>query len=131
VILEIINTVNPDLQMTGDVPSANISRKVPVLDMEMFVEDNRVKFTFFSKPMSTRYVIPERSAHSDKIKKSTLTQEGVRRLLNVSPNLPDSERGRVMTEYDRKLRFSGYKKPFRWNIINAAYGIYTEKVRQD
>jgi hypothetical protein len=48
VILDIMNTVHPDLKMTGDVPSANPDKKVPVLDMSMYMENNRVMFTFCS-----------------------------------------------------------------------------------
>jgi hypothetical protein len=81
--------------------------------------------------MATKFVIPQRSAHPDRIKKSTLIQEGVRRLLNVSPDLPDEERARVMMEYDLKLRYSGYNKAYRWNTIKAAYGIYGDKVTAD
>lgn len=131
VILDIINTVNPDIQMTGDYPSANPDKTLPVLDMAMFVEDNEVKHTFYSKPMATQYVIPARSVHPERVKRITLTQEEVRRLLNVSRNLPDSERARVKSDFDKKMRFSGYKRPLRWNILTSAYKIYEDKVRQD
>jgi hypothetical protein len=96
----------------------------------MFMLDNRVMFSFYSKPMSTRFVIPERSAHPQKVKRTTLIQEGVRRLLNVSPDLPDEERQRVMKEYDLKMRYSGYSRNFRWNAIDAAYSIYTDKLKK-
>jgi hypothetical protein len=77
VIKEIINTIDKDIQMTGDVPSANANKRVPVLDMDMFMMNNRIVFSFYSKPMSTRYVIPERSAHPQRTKRTTLIQEGV------------------------------------------------------
>jgi hypothetical protein len=130
VIKDIINTIDKDIQMTGDVPSTNTSKRVPVLDMDMFMKNNRVMFSFYAKPMSTKFVIPERSAHPQKIKRTTLIQEGVRRLLNVSPDLPEEERQRVMTEYDIKMRFSGYSRNFRWNAIDSAYSIYLDKLKQ-
>jgi hypothetical protein len=78
----------------------------------------------------TIYVIPAKSAHPERVKRSSLTQERVRRLLNVSPTLPDSERVHVITSYDEKIRYCGYKKGFRWNVIDTAYKIYNEKVEQ-
>jgi hypothetical protein len=129
VIKQIINTIDPDIQMTGEVPSQSPGGKVPVLDLAMYMKDNRVMFTFYSKPMATRYVIPERSAHPNRVKRTTLIQEGVRRLLNVSPDLPDSVREEVMTEFDVKMRFSGYNKKFRWNVLDSAYSIYEGKLK--
>jgi hypothetical protein len=116
--------------MTGDVPSENTNKRVPVLDMEMFMPNNRVMFSFYLKPMSTRFVIPEMLAHPQKLKRITLIQEGVQILLNVSPDLPDAERQRVMTEYDPKMPFSGYSRNFRWNAIDATYSIYMDKLQE-
>jgi hypothetical protein len=131
VIRDIINTIDPDIQMTGDVPSQNKSRRVPVLDTEMFMKENRIMFSFYSKPMATNYVIPDRSAHPKKVKRTTLIQEGVRRLLNVSPDLPDQERIDVMEAFDLKMRYSGYVRKYRWNIIESAFAIYETKVSED
>jgi hypothetical protein len=130
VIQNIVNSVDKDIQMTGDVPSQNLDKMVPVLDMGMYMADNRVVYTFYSKPMATRYLIPERSAHPNRIKRSTLIQEGVRRLLNVSPDLPDTIRTEVMSRFDVKMRFSGYNKRFRWNVLNSAYSIYESKLKE-
>jgi hypothetical protein len=125
-----MNTVDEDIQMTSDCPSDNARGMCPGLDMSMYMSDNRVMFTFYSKPMATTYVIPARSAHTERTKRSTLTQEGVRRLLCVSPDLSENVRARVMTEFDPKMRHSGYLKGFRWNILQSAYLIYDEKVKQ-
>lgn len=131
VITDIMNSVNDDIQLTSDVPSINTDKSIPVLDMSMKIVDNRLRYTFYSKPMATRYLIPFRSAHPAKLKRSTLTQEGVRRLMNVSPEYEEEERTRVMTEFDLKLRYSGYKKKFRFEVIEAAYGIYNKKLAQE
>jgi hypothetical protein len=54
---------------------------------------------------------------------------GVRRLLNVSPDLPDKEREELITQFDSKMRFSGYNKKFRWNVLDLAYSIYEGKLK--
>jgi hypothetical protein len=59
VIKDIMNTVDSDIQMRGDIPLTNSDKKVPVLDMNMFMADNSVMFSFYFKPMGTLYVIPE------------------------------------------------------------------------
>jgi hypothetical protein len=53
VIKDIVNIIDKDIQMTGDVPSTNTNKRVPVLDMDMFMENNQVMFSFYLKPMST------------------------------------------------------------------------------
>jgi hypothetical protein len=65
------------------------------------------------------------------VKRTTLIQEGVRRLLNISPELPDDERRDVMEKFDLKMRYSGYLKKYRWNIIESAFAIYENKVKED
>jgi hypothetical protein len=100
VITSIMNTVDKDIQITYDCPSDNESKMVPVLDLAMYMSENRIRFTFYSKPMATSYFIPACFTHTERTKRSTLTQKGIRRLLNGSPELPAEERARVLEEYE-------------------------------
>ena len=59
-----------------------------------------------------------RSALPDKVKRSTLTNEALRRLLCCSPNLAEQKKVKVMEEYARMLRRSGYSERFRHEIIS-------------
>jgi hypothetical protein len=121
------------LQWTIDVPSNHQTSpdqpgRMPVLDLQVGMDGRRVTFEFYQKPMATRYTIPARSAHSWQIKRSTLIQEGVRRLLNTAPMVEDSRKKAIMESWDSKMRTSGYDESFRRQTISAAVGIYRAKV---
>ena len=59
--------------------------KVAVLDLQLFIdEDGLFKYEFYEKPCTSKFVMPESSAHSKKMKMSVLVEEGVRRMRNCS-----------------------------------------------
>ena len=67
-------------------------KKMPLLDLKLWVDkEELVKFSFYAKEMSSKYFIPMKSAHSQSMKRSMLSNEGLRRLLNMSPDLPWGE----------------------------------------
>ena len=56
---KIANTVFKCMQFTTDCPSIHEEGKVPVLDLQMYVDDDDiVKFQFYEKPCSSKFVIP-------------------------------------------------------------------------
>ena len=74
VLREIANSLDTDIQMTVEVPSDFADRRLPVLDLALWVNDNQVQFSFFKKPMSSPYVNIWRSAISKKTKRDSLLQ---------------------------------------------------------
>ena len=100
-----------------------------MLDMEVGINQvGQVTRKFYSKPMNTPFTIPSRSAHTWQIKRSTLIQEGVRRMLNTSQNTPNSVRNSILEDWDHKMNMSGYDRTFRTSVIHAAVKIYNYKV---
>ena len=82
---KISNTIYPCIQFTTDTPSSHEAGMCPVLDLQMSVnEDGLLKYKFYSKPCSSKYVIPEKSAHSKPMKMSVLVEEGLRRMRDCS-----------------------------------------------
>jgi hypothetical protein len=126
----IANGIFANLQWTFDVPSNYDCKRMPVLDLQVGILNRRITYEFYQKDVSTRYTIPARSAHSWSIKRSTLTQEGVRRLLNTSPDTNPDVRRRVMEMWDSKMRISGYDARFRRTVVKAAVGIYRDKLKR-
>ena len=128
-VQQIANNIWPNIQFTVDVPSDNPSGLIPMLDMEVGINQlGLVTRKFYSKPMNTPFTIMSRSAHSWQIKRSTLTQEGVRRLLNTSINAPNSVKSQILSEWDLKMNRSGYDQNFRANVILSAIKIYNHKL---
>ena len=86
---DIANTVMPSMiVMEEDSPSLHTNGRLPVLDMEFWVEDNLIFHQFYKKPMATRKVTMARSALAASQKRNILVEEGSRRLSNYSPDLP-------------------------------------------
>ena len=128
-VQEVANNIWPNIQFTVDVPSECKSGLIPMLDMEVGINQlGLIIRKFYCKPMNTPYTILSRSAHSWQIKRSTLTQEGVRRLLNTSVEAPNQVKEQILSDWDRKMNRSGYNQSFRTNVIKAALDIYTHKL---
>ena len=84
---------------------------------------------FYRKPMCNQYTMMAKSAVSDRMKRSAMTNEALRRLLCCSPNLEEQKRIQVMEDYARMLRRSGYSERFRHEVISDALRGY-EKLLQ-
>ena len=67
VLRDIANGLDSDIQLTIDVPSLNVSGRLPVLDLELCVINDKVQFTFYKKPISNPRVISYSSAISCRI----------------------------------------------------------------
>jgi hypothetical protein len=131
IIQNVANDIWPEIKWTVDVPSNYAHKRMPMLDLQVGMEDGEVVYEFFEKKMNTPYCIPARSAHSWSTKRSTLVQEGVRRMLNTSRNSSLMVRKDVMERWDLKMRYSGYTYRFREAVIAAALGIYKDKIKED
>ena len=128
-VLEIANSIWEHIQFTMEVPSDSETGYIPVLDMQVAINQiGQVTRRFYTKPMNTPFTILARSAHSWQTKRSTLTQEGVRRMLNTSVNTPIEHRNTILSEWDMKMNLSGYNKSFRGNVIANAIKIYNQKL---
>ena len=77
--------------MKEDVPSNHINICLPILDTEMIIINNQITHYHYSKPMSLLEVTNRRSAMSKSAKIFILVQEGNRRAMNTSKNLPWEE----------------------------------------
>ena len=81
------STINPDIKLTGDCPSLNPTRMMPALDVQLWVENGRVQYQHYRKPMANNLVMMRCSAQPEKTKRTSLTQEGIRVLRNISLEL--------------------------------------------
>ena len=89
---EIANSVEPSIKVEIDFPSKYDDKMMPILDMKMAInEEQEIEYMFYRKPQSNKFTMMARSALPDKVKRSTLTNEALRRLLCCSPNLEGEE----------------------------------------
>ena len=77
ILNQIANTLENDIQLTFDAPSLHPDGKMPVLDMKIWVEENRIKYTFYNKEVASKFTIMKRSAIPDSTKKHTCFMEAL------------------------------------------------------
>ena len=79
IMVEIANTIDPNIQFTWDVPGSNQNGRMPVLDLELWVDKvggvPTILHSFYKKRVASQFTILKRSALSFKIKSSILFQE--------------------------------------------------------
>ena len=97
--MAVANSISNDIQCTCEVGSQRDNGHLPFLDTEGWLEEVeeevelaeggtevkkgwKIRVEFFSKDCASSYVVMARSAMSMKMKRNTMIQEGVRRLLN-------------------------------------------------
>ena len=89
----IANAVDKDIEVEVDFPANHADKFMPILDMKMAMDNNnKVMYKFYKKPMANKYTMMANSAVSDRVKRSTMTNEAMRRLLCCSENLDQSTR---------------------------------------
>ena len=84
---EVANTILPCIQVEEDVPSAHMSGKMPVLDLEVWVDGDQIRHQFFRKPVANTKLVLNKSALSTGSKRVILSEECMRRMRNCSPEL--------------------------------------------
>ena len=103
ILTQIASRQDNNIQFTWDSPERNVDRRMPVLDLKLWVEKDsngiqKVRHTFYKKEVASKYTILKRSALSWRTKKSILLQEAIRRICNVSPDLPWQETAGHLSE---------------------------------
>ena len=99
-VKQVGNDIHPSIQLEVDYPSKHQDGKLPVLDLKVWVESRGKKterqvgkvsvimYAFHSKCVAYKAVINARSALSWSTKRTVLTQEVLRVLMNCSKLLP-------------------------------------------
>ena len=134
VIVEIAQSIDGMIKFTYDIPDNHKNKKLPVLDVTVNVnkkEENRVDFEFFEKPTRNKKVILENSALPANQKRTILTQECLRRLLNTKIELGEDVRKEHLNNFMLKLKNSGYNTKFRTEILDSALLAYEKIIAAD
>ena len=64
ILTKIANELDTSIVMTGDLGTLLQDGNLPVLDLGLFVKDNKIEFGFYQKPCNTPYTILFKSALS-------------------------------------------------------------------
>ena len=113
-----MNSICSWLVLTLETEDMFVDRKLPTLDIKIWVTvDNIILFTFFEKEMVSPMVLHKRSAMPEGIRRATLNQEMVRRMVNTSERIPLIDRLMVVDGYAQKLIYSEYSVDETRDII--------------
>ena len=92
-----LNKIYPFLNFTIESALDFEDQRLPTLDFKLWVsEGNQIMYTFFEKPTSSNQMLHRQTALSENTKMATINSEIVRRMMNVSEELPMQERVQVL-----------------------------------
>ena len=129
------NSIHPSIQLEIDYPSKNEDKKMPLLDIKVWVEeiDGRrvIMHEYYSKEVSSRMMVHASSAMSMKTKRVIITQEILRVLLNCSKLLSWEITTKHINEMLKRVQYSGYSKKFRFEVVKSALNGYEKIVEAE
>ena len=112
VLQGMMNSICSWLVRTIETEDMFAEKKLPTLDVKIWVTAeqniNIILFMFFEKKMVSPMVLHKRSAMPEGIRRATLNQEMIRRMVNTSEMVPLADRLMVIVDYTQKLINSEY-----------------------
>ena len=125
------NSINPMIQLTADCPSSNPSGMMPLLDIQVWVEDNKVMYQHYRKPMANPLLMLELSAMPASMKRTALTQEVIRILRNTRPGLNQEVSTHHLDNFALRMKTSGYNANYRLQVIKSGMAGYDKMLEQE
>ena len=121
VIKDVANNIDPMIQMMIDVPTNYDDRKVPMLDLKVWLDSDKILYQFYEKPTKSRQVMMKSSAMPMRKKMETLTQGVFRRLHNTHVSVKEDVKTSILNKYMEDLKLSGYDEKDRYNVLVGGF----------
>ena len=104
-----MNAINPDLVFTTEVQEDFKNERLPPLDFQAWISEDKISHSFFQKPMKTPYVLMAKSAMALQQKFQILSNDLTRRLSNILVEAVSfQEILGVIDQFSQELKSSGY-----------------------
>ena len=129
-MMKMMNSIYSNLNFEMETEDMFENKRLPTLDFACWVDNNKIYYSFFQKPMARKTVINKKSALSERTKVSSLSQELIRRMKNTSEDVPMKERIDIIDEYAKQLVTSGYSPNQARDIIQAGLVGYETLVKK-
>ena len=139
-ISKMADSICPVLKTTFDCPGLQESGKMPLLNLQVWVEraekeggrrEWETLWEYYRKPCATRTLMLARSAMSDRTKRAALTQEAIQILRNCSRSLPWARKASHLSDFCLRMKISGYGEKYRETIIRSALSAWGKQVEMD
>ena len=127
------NSIHHSIEMEVDCPSRHKDRKMPILDLKVWIEKGEqrgqyrqqvVLHEFYYKEVASKSMINARSALPWKCKRTIMTQEVLRVLLNCNTRLPWEVVVVHVNHMMQRMQYSGYNQRFRSEVVKSALKAY-------
>lgn len=140
-IRQVGDDIHPSIKLEVDYPSKHPDKKLPILDLKVWVEQREkevqgsnqmvsvIMYEFYTKEIASKALVNARSAMSASVKRTVLSQAVLRVLLNCSPLLPWANVVEKVEEMVLRMQYSGYNKKFRYEVVDSAIKAY--RARQE
>ena len=90
----------------------------------------KINYSHYYKPVSNWQLMHAKSAMPASVKRTTLTQEGLRILRNTKLEIPWSEKAEMLSDFSARLRYSGYNQRFRQEVIESVLVGWDKMVKE-
>jgi hypothetical protein len=125
VFRQISDDIEPMIQFEEDVVQNHESRKIPVLDLACWVDEEAViHHIHYRKPMASQQVVANSSAIPGRAKRNILEEEAMRRLRNFSVKEAWRKKAAEMEVFNVDMEVGGYPEGFRASVIQRAIERY-------
>ena len=102
---------------------------MPILDVEVAVKENAIRYRYYRKEMANPLVIHQKSAMPEKVKRRCLSNEVMRILRNTSREQPQEVKKFYLSEFSQRMRMSGYSERFRREIMVSGIRGYERQLK--
>ena len=138
-IKKIGDEIHKSIKLETDVPSNYEDGKLPILDLKVWLETKtmengkkiKIIHEHYQKEVSSKLLIHKESAISIKTKRTVLTQQCLRVILNCSPLIQWEETNKHLTYFMARMQASGYNQKLRFEILQSALKAYQVIVEKD
>jgi hypothetical protein len=136
-VRELADQLMPMIKLEEDFPSNHETKKLPILDLEVWMEEAevdgrkmpQVMTGFYKKKVSSEATLSAKSSYPAAGTKATLVEETLRRLRNNSPERPWVEKGKHLTKWSLALKRGHHTERFRRDIIEKAVKRYNKELK--
>ena len=126
IIKQVADKIDPNIQVTFDVPSFHKDGFVPILDLKVRYNPTlrKIEHIFYKKDIANKLLTMKNSAMSVNSKINILTQQCFKRFHNTSESIPDKLKVEILEDFMLEMYLSGYSENERFKILMAGWKTY-------
>ena len=133
-VRKMADSISPMIQLEEDYCTKHSDNLLPILDLQVQVQEvgvfSKLFYKYYRKPMANWQVMPAKSAMPASVKRTSLTQYGLRILRNTKLEVPWPEKAAMLSEFSARLRDSGYSQRFRQEVIRSILSGWDRMVKE-